>query len=721
MRNFLKKIAHYLNPVVLFGKLKLFIVNFPHTVVASKDAFINVLDFAILLFLYITNLIIKLLLRFNFIHYIIRDRLLKFTIKVRNLAEHFDIKDENGALMSRLDLFDLAFKNMGSKPSRTIITVGGMALGVATIIFLVTLGYGLQKLVIDKVARLDEMKQTDVSIQPGSNIMLTDDSLSDFKRIDSVEYVLPLIGLVGKVKYQGSVSDVAVYGVTTDYLKNSAIHPSEGKLFENNELRLSENSKALEVKSGEVAGAAEVRSLAKIGEKLGYVNFSIFPESWILVRESPMLTSKAIGYTKRVDSMQPGIEYLGDNYPNSDAGNYTKDSSNALLGKWIQSTVYIWIRQDCSLDNIDCVEGKYVRKRDTDNNLIQESGYFSEVEMVVESNKWANLSGDVLGISTDGVGSEESISETKDADETTSSSMQGDYSVDDLAFISSVVQTSASGGEQSDIKKVTLPDKASKVAVVNEAFLQVLGLNASDAIDKSFDVSFVVTSDLSGNETQNIVSEDATYKIVAVIPGTNNPFFYVQIADLKSLGVNNYSQVRVVSTTKENLQPVRTKIESMGFSTTSVADTITRINSLFGTIRIVLGLIGAVALSVAALGMFNTLTVSLLERTREIGLMKAMGMTSVEVKNLFLTESMMMGLMGGTFGIVVGYVAGKSLSLVLSIFGLIKGVGFIDVIYLPIGFALLVFCLSVFVGLVTGIYPSRRATKISALNALRYE
>lgn len=719
MRNFLKKIRHALNPIIIFKTIKSAILGFPHFVKVSKNSFISVMDFTILLILYITNLLIKFILRINFVHYKIRDKLLKFTIRVRNLAEHFDMKDENGTLMSRLDLFDLAFKNMGAKPSRTIITIGGMALGVATIIFLVTLGYGLQKLVIDKVARLDEMKQTDVSTQPGSNIMLTDDSLSDFKRIENVQYVLPLIGLVGKVKYQGSVSDVAVYGVTTDYLKNSAIHPTEGKLFENNELRLSQNSRVLETESADVAGVSNVRPESKLGDKLGYVTFSIFPESWILVRESPTLSSKVVGYTKRMDSMQPGVEYLGDNYPSVEAGSFVKDQDNKWLGKWVQSRVYIWVRQDCSIENVDCADGEYVRKRDANNNLVQESGYFAEMEVIIEPNKWAEQLGSVLGISDPAVSEETNVDPA--APEASPSAVSGDYDVDDLAFISSVVQTSASNSDQVNTKRVTLPDQALKVAVVNEAFLQVLGLDPGDAVDKSFEVSFIVTSELSGNDDQSIVSEDATYKILAVIPGTNNPFFYVQIADLKSLGVNNYSQVRVVSTTKENLQPIRTKIESMGFSTTSVADTITRINSLFGTVRIVLGLIGAVALSVAALGMFNTLTVSLLERTREIGLMKAMGMTSVEVKNLFLTESMMMGLMGGLFGIIAGYVAGKFLSLVLSIFGVIKGVGFIDVIYLPFSFALLVFCLSVFVGLVTGIYPSRRATKISALNALRYE
>jgi putative ABC transport system permease protein len=119
--------------------------------------------------------------------------------------------------------------------------------------------------------------------------------------------------------------------------------------------------------------------------------------------------------------------------------------------------------------------------------------------------------------------------------------------------------------------------------------------------------------------------------------------------------------------------------------------------------------------------MFNTLTVSLLERTREVGLMKAMGMKSTEVHELFLTESMTMGFFGGLIGLVLGFVAGKILGLILSIFAVVSGVGFIDITYIPFAFVLVIVFLSIIVGVGTGIYPAKRATKISALNALRYE
>jgi ABC-type antimicrobial peptide transport system permease subunit len=159
----------------------------------------------------------------------------------------------------------------------------------------------------------------------------------------------------------------------------------------------------------------------------------------------------------------------------------------------------------------------------------------------------------------------------------------------------------------------------------------------------------------------------------------------------------------------------------MGYGTVSVADTVAQIDSLFSTFRLLLGVIGLVALSVAALGMFNTLTVSLLERTREVGLLKAMGMKSGEVRELFLTESMIMGFYGGILGLLIGFGAGKLLSLILSSVAVAKGVGFIDISVVPLSFVLVVVVLAIIVGILTGYFPARRATKISALNALRYE
>jgi len=283
------------------------------------------------------------------------------------------------------------------------------------------------------------------------------------------------------------------------------------------------------------------------------------------------------------------------------------------------------------------------------------------------------------------------------------------------------ISSESESEEALKIKTVVLDPSAKREAVVNRAMLSVLGINENDAPGQKFNSSFVVTSDLLSDGEDKIESEPAEYVIVGVIPGDKTPIFYVPFIDLRSLGVVNFSQTTVVVKNEKELDKARKKVEAMGFATSSVVDTVNQINSLFATARTVLALLGAVALAVAALGMFNTLTVSLLERTREVGLMKAMGMKSSEVKELFLTESMTMGFFGGILGLALGFLGGKVISLILSTFAIFKGVGFIDVTHIPAIFVFLILFLSLFVGIGTGIYPAKRATKISALNALRYE
>ena len=591
--------------------------------------------------------------------------------------------------ISRVDLIELSIRNMMAKKTRTMVTVGGMTIGIGAVVFLVSIGYGLQQLVITRVARLEEMKQTDVSPQTGGKIKINDQTLSNLKDISSVDMALPLIAVVGRVNYQNSVSDMAVYGVTTDYLQQSAVKPVEGKIFDSNELVT-----ILPQNSGQVAGASTENVI--LGDTIQDINFTIKPSTWLRVRESASSSAKILGYTKRVEGNSSGEEIWGGTYASDDnAGKAGTTAEGKTLGKWIKASVLLWKEEKCDTQNQgDCEDGKYMVLRDTDNQQVQEDGYVAELNVTLSGSSVTPSK--VLGVSTD-----------------TSSANAG---------VSWVEIASESGTvAQQQTKTVALTSEAKKQAVVNRAMLKVLGINENEAIGKTFSVSFVVVGDLLANATEKVESAPTDYTIVGVTPEESTPIFYVPFIDLRTLGVANYSQVKVVAKNQTDLAKIRKQIEAMGYTTRSVADTVAQINSLFATAKTLLLLLGMVALAVAALGMFNTLTVSLLERTREVGLMKAMGMKSSEVKELFLTESMTMGFFGGVLGIVAGFVLGKLLGLILSFFAIFKGVGYIDVSYLPLSFVLVILLLSLIVGLATGIYPAKRATKISALNALRYE
>lgn len=608
--------------------------------------------------------------------------------------------------ISRIDLIELALKNMAAKKTRTLVTVGGMTIGIAAIVFLVSLGYGLQQLVISRVARLEEMRQADITAQPGGKVKIDDKTLSDFKNLSHVQMILPLIAVVGRVSYHNAVSDMAVYGVTSDYLKQSAIKPAEGTIFTSNNIVSKVPS------GGQVAGiSTEASPIASIGATIQPVAFHINPKEWIRVRSSPSVTASLLGYTKRTEGESSGAEVWGASYTDDNGrGKMGFDKDGKAMGRWIQAPVLLWKSESCDPKTSgDCEEGKYMVLRDKDGAQIQETGYFAEINVSLSGTTITEPS--VLGVSTDNTSSSSSAQNT--------GSVATRASGGSLQFVQ--IASEAGIVKPPETKTVAVSGSAIKQAVVNQAMLKVLGITESSAVGKTFSVTYVVVGDLAGLANQNLESEPATYTIIGVVPTGETPLFYVPFMDLRSLGITDYSQVKVVAAQPQNLDIIRRQIEAMGYITRSVADTVAQINSLFGTARTMLALLGLVALAVAALGMFNTLTVSLLERTREVGLMKAMGMKSSEVQELFLTESMIMGFCGGVFGIIVGFLVGKAIGVILSIFAVFKGVGFVDVSMIPLPFAILVILLSLLVGITTGIYPAKRATKISALNALRYE
>lgn len=649
--------------------------------------------FVALLMLYLTAKAIIRLSNWRYFPQVVKTKLqpplAAFYIKATKLLD-----GKAAGSISRVDLIELSIRNMKAKKIRTIVTIGGMMIGIGAIVFLVSIGYGLQQLVITRVARLEEMKQADITPQAGGKVKITDKTISDFKDISAVEMSLPLIAVVGRVNYQNSVSDMAAYGVTTDYLKQSAIKPVQGRIFDSNEL-VSEVPQT----TGEVAGASTEKAV--FGEKIQNVDYAINPSVWIRVRESPATNAKILGYTKRIEGNSAGEEVWGGTYESDDnAGKAGKTENGKSLGKWLKAPVLLWKEEKCDPQTHgDCEDGKYMVMRDVDNKQVQKDGYFAEINLSLTGVNVKHPQ--VLGVTSDATGSAKTTTE---------------LGVDwvEIASEAGIIASP-------ETKTVELARNAKRQAVVNRAMLKVLGINENDAVGKKFNVSFVVVGDLLADEKEKVESTSTEYTIVGVTPEEKTPLFYVPFIDLRSLGIANYSQVKLVVKDQAELAKTRRQVEAMGYVTRSVADTVEQINSLFSTLRTILMLLGMIALSVAALGMFNTLTVSLLERTREVGLMKAMGMKSSEVKELFMTESMIMGFFGGVLGIVVGIVLGKLAGLALSIFAIFKGVGFVDISYVPLSFVLVIIFLSLLVGIVTGIYPAKRTTKISALNALRYE
>jgi len=265
--------------------------------------------------------------------------------------------------------------------------------------------------------------------------------------------------------------------------------------------------------------------------------------------------------------------------------------------------------------------------------------------------------------------------------------------------------------------KISVWKDNKKEIIVSQALVKAWNRENESVIGEELELQYLLTSTVLPQIKGRVLSEPEKYKIVGVFAETKTPLVMVPVADMESMGIKEYTMGKVMVKKETDLAKVRTLVQAMGLVTKSVVDTLNQIAKLFTIVRFLLGSFGAIALVVALAGMFNTLTVSLLERTREIGVMKSLGTTNIDITRILLAESVLISLSGGLFGLGAGFVLGKILDQV--IFGQTNLNQ--SMFVLNWWFSIMVILISWLVGVITGWYPAKRASRISALNALKYE
>ena len=185
-----------------------------------------------------------------------------------------------------------------------------------------------------------------------------------------------------------------------------------------------------------------------------------------------------------------------------------------------------------------------------------------------------------------------------------------------------------------------------------------------------------------------------------------------------------YEQAYVYVTDIKNTESISQTLKDQGYQTYSASDWLNEAKKTLSIIEMVLGGIGGVSLLVAAIGIANTMVMSVYERTKEIGIMKVIGANLRDIRNMFLIEAGMIGLSGGLIGVVISFGLSFAMNHFLKdLMGNFIGIGgegaVVSVIPLWLAAAALGF--SVLVGVVAGLSPANKAMKASALNSLRAE
>lgn len=252
--------------------------------------------------------------------------------------------------------------------------------------------------------------------------------------------------------------------------------------------------------------------------------------------------------------------------------------------------------------------------------------------------------------------------------------------------------------------------------------------NPKVTMDSRFQLTFDYSSAFGGQNNDPNYVPGKTYRInpVGMVSPDSNEFSWYCLMDIEALqklakensqymsvDTSNYSNVIVKCESTDAVATVKEAIDAMGYGTSSLQDSLEQAEQQMQQIQYLLGAIGGVSLLVAAIGIMNTMMMSIYERTREIGIIKVLGCRMDNIAGLFLAEAAYIGLFGGIAGLGISY----GLAALINKF--IGSSGFSAII--PLWLAVGALAFSIAVALVSGFYPALRAMRLSPLTAIRNE
>ena len=199
-----------------------------------------------------------------------------------------------------------------------------------------------------------------------------------------------------------------------------------------------------------------------------------------------------------------------------------------------------------------------------------------------------------------------------------------------------------------------------------------------------------------------------------------------QINDLRDIvrgtsSTQTFASLTVRAKGPAYVETLEASIKNMGFGAFSLLDASKSLATFFRVLDMLLGIFSSLALFVATLGIVNTLVMAILERRREIGVLKALGASDRDVKQLFFFEAGVMGLFGGVFGAFLGWLIGRALTFGTNVYLHRRDLPSVDITSVPWWLVLGAIAFAVFVSLVAGLYPASRAARLNPVEALRYE
>lgn len=269
-------------------------------------------------------------------------------------------------------------------------------------------------------------------------------------------------------------------------------------------------------------------------------------------------------------------------------------------------------------------------------------------------------------------------------------------------------------------------ESESGYVIITEKYVAALGYkNRDEAIGKKVQVAYA-------NSSGELLLQEYSIKAVVGNSFINNGSSYISLVDAEK--VNTYQTkgtpiegkfhaviaVAQSSTNNENLNSISDRIKQAGFHAETLDDQISSIKGVITVVQLVIGIFGVLTITASVFGIVNTLMMSVFERTKEIGLMKAVGMSKGSVFMLFSIEAGSIGFWGGAGGVLLAYGVGSMLNKYLMSINFLGFEGINFFIFPPVHMALVTGALVV-VGLLSGVLPAMKASSLNPIEALRHE
>ena len=260
--------------------------------------------------------------------------------------------------------------------------------------------------------------------------------------------------------------------------------------------------------------------------------------------------------------------------------------------------------------------------------------------------------------------------------------------------------------------------------MLSPAVLKLFGIDdekAKEFIGQKVSIRLLIPAN-DGTDVVNEVVIDKEYTVRGITKEQGVLNVMMMLPELRNyVGIEEFERIQVRVTSNESLPLVEKKLIEEGYRVSALSKTVEQASKIFQGIQIVLATFGGIALLVSAIGMFNTMTVTLLERTKEIGIMRTLGASPNDVKYLFVSESVVVGFMGGLTGTAMGVTFGITINFLLNIVAGQFGGQAVGLFAFPLDFLTFIIVFSAGVGYLTGIFPAKRAATLNPLDAIKYE